>query len=414
MVRPENAATDVRRRPRRRIRRLGVITIAVVVLLGIVLGAQQWMTRAQGAPEAIEFSEAKLEAPMADARIIGLGEATHGNAEFQRLRLDLVRKVDDVGVILLEEDFGRVARINRYVNGGPGDATAMAQQFGFVLNHTAEMADLLRGLREINGQRSADDRIRLVGMDVQRVDASKDLALSWLAGHDPERAAALERRLAGWDDETDPNVATATDAVGDLIAALETHPVGGGGQLARDAAEALRQNLALAKASSRLEERATIMTDNVTRAVDRLPASGRALVFAHNGHLDKVGAAFGGTNLGSRLSERYEERYRVIGTEFVDSTFVSGDRRERWTVTMTNRTPLRGMFAGTREGYLAFPDVSPQNRDLLGRSVGMASAGESFRQWQAWVPFVNSVSMVPARSYDALILVERATAVTPL
>ncbi|MGD7707538.1 hypothetical protein [Microlunatus sp. Y2014] len=51
---------------------------------------------------------------------------------------------------------------------------------------------------------------------------------------------------------------------------------------------------------------------------------------------------------------------------------------------------------------------------LLERRVPMASAGESFRQWQAWIGPLRAVPMVPADSYDALVLVARATPVTPL
>lgn len=58
--------------------------------------------------------------------------------------------------------------------------------------------------------------------------------------------------------------------------------------------------------------------------------------------------------------------------------------------------------------------ASAENRDLLGRPVRMASAGEAFQQWQAWIPWFNSVQMVPSASYDALILAQQATPVTPL
>ena len=97
----------------------------------------------------------------------------------------------------------------------------------------------------------------------------------------------------------------------------------------------------------------------------------------------------------------------VIGTEFVSSRFRTGEGRQRWEVTMNNPTPLRGMFTGTTQGYLEFAMASAENRELLGRPVRMASAGEAFQQWQAWIPWFNSVEMVPSASYDALILVQR-------
>ena len=68
----------------------------------------------------------------------------------------------------------------------------------------------------------------------------------------------------------------------------------------------------------------------------------------------------------------------------------------------------------TEQGYLEFATASAENRELLGRPVRMASAGERFEQWQAWIPWFNSVEMVPTASYDALILVDRAAPTTPL
>lgn len=392
-----------------------IVLSVLLVLAGVGIGAQQWLTRPRGTPQAVEFSEAALGESITSARVIGLGEATHGNAEFQQLRLELVHKLDDAAVILLEEDFGRVAGIDAWVNGGAGgDAEEMARSFGFVLNHTQQMADFLQGLRDLNEDRPVEDRIHLVGTDVQRVAASKEIALSWLASHDPVTAQTLGEQLAGWDDNTDPDLAAITPVVDDLVRAIATSAEDGGRQLAHDATIALQQNLALEATSSRSTTRAEIMADNVIRSVDRLADDRQALVFSHNGHLDKSAAAYGGSDLGTALADHFGDDYRVIGTEFVHNTLTTGNRDDRWSVTWTHRTPLRGIFSGTAQGYLEFAGASPQNKDILQDRVRMGSAGESFQQWQAWIPFLNSVSMVPVDSYDALVLVEQATAVTPL
>ena len=55
-----------------------------------------------------------------NAKIIGLGEATHGNAEFQELKLEVLKVlVDQHGVdcFAMEMDYGEGVIINDYING---------------------------------------------------------------------------------------------------------------------------------------------------------------------------------------------------------------------------------------------------------------------------------------------------------
>ena len=104
----------------------------------------------------------------------------------------------------------------------------------------------------------------------------------------------------------------------------------------------------------------------------------------------------------------------MIGTEFHHSRVATGERERRWQVDVDNPTPLRGAYEGTTVGWVDLTGLTGEDAELFRRPVRMGSAGESFRQWQAWIPWLSSVQMVPADSYDALVLVDRATPVTYL
>ncbi len=408
-------------------RRRGRSLIIVVLALALVAVAGDavhwWQTRPQGNPQAVEFATAPLSPELTGATVLALGEATYGNAEFQRLRLSLVQKLPEFRALVLEEDYGSTARVNEFIQGGPGTAEEAVQRFGFVLNHTAEMAELLRWLRDHNADVSAEQRIQLVGIDAQRIHANKEIALSWLTRHDRDAAKRLRAQLTDWTDAT----RGATDAaerdrqarpvVQQLATAISSTPNKPGRLLATKAARTLTQYLNLNEAGMDYgKRRAELMADNLNRTVTEQHERGNdhSLLFAHNGHVDKASAAFGYRDLGGLVADRLGDGYRVIGTEFVSSRFRTGEGRQRWEVTMNNPTPLRGMFTGTTQGYLEFAMASAENRELLGRPVRMSSAGEAFQQWQAWIPWFNSVEMVPSASYDALILVQQATPVTPL
>ena len=73
-------------------------------------------------------------------KIVALGEATHGNKEFQQLKLDIFKiMVEDYGVraFSLEGDYGGCEAVNRYIHGGDGtvkDAvSAIWTIFAFIL-----------------------------------------------------------------------------------------------------------------------------------------------------------------------------------------------------------------------------------------------------------------------------------------
>ena len=80
------------------------------------------------------------------AKIIALGEATHGNAEFQQLKLEVFKQMvknNGVRAFALEGDYGGCEQVNRYIHGGEGTAQEAAAAIGFSIYRTEEMAELI-------------------------------------------------------------------------------------------------------------------------------------------------------------------------------------------------------------------------------------------------------------------------------
>ncbi|WP_259445271.1 hypothetical protein [Paenibacillus lautus] len=77
-------------------------------------------------------------------QIIGLGEATHNNGEFQSVRLDVFKVlVEKYGVrtFVLEEDFANSELMNRYLSGEDIELQEAWEKW-FPFYHTQEMAEL--------------------------------------------------------------------------------------------------------------------------------------------------------------------------------------------------------------------------------------------------------------------------------
>ncbi len=97
------------------------------------------------------------------AQIIALGEATHGNREFQQLRLDVFRVLSEkygVRAFALEGDFGGCEAIDRYIHGGDGTAAEALSATGFAIYRTDEMESLAEWMRSYNASAAEGEDIR--------------------------------------------------------------------------------------------------------------------------------------------------------------------------------------------------------------------------------------------------------------
>lgn len=108
-------------------------------------------------------------------QIIALGEATHGNVEFQQLKLDVFKQMVekyDVKAFLIEGDYGGCEQVNRYIHGGEGTAQEAAAAIGFAIYRTDEMAKLISYMKKYNESASEGEDLRFYGFDMQRTSYS--------------------------------------------------------------------------------------------------------------------------------------------------------------------------------------------------------------------------------------------------
>lgn len=107
-----------------------------------------------------------------NAKIIALGEAAHGNIEFQQLKLDVFRQMVEkynVKAFALESDYGGSEQVNRYIHGGAGTAEEAAEALGFAIYRTEEIAELISYMREYNESAPEGEDLRFYGFDMQRI-----------------------------------------------------------------------------------------------------------------------------------------------------------------------------------------------------------------------------------------------------
>ena len=67
-------------------------------------------------------------------KVVALGEATHGNAEFQNMKLDVLKLLvekNKVRAFALETDFGEGLMINYYIHNGVGNPKDIIKNLSF-------------------------------------------------------------------------------------------------------------------------------------------------------------------------------------------------------------------------------------------------------------------------------------------
>jgi erythromycin esterase-like protein len=167
-------------------------------------GADEAQRAIAGAAESLpEESEAAAFGPFfdrfADARIVLLGEATHGTAEFYRARAAITRRlIEQHGfrIVAVEADWPDAARIDRYVrHRSPEPSREQAfSRFPTWMWRNAEVLDFIDWLRAFNETRPAGDRAEFRGLDVYSLGSSISAVLDYLDKIDPEAARAARRR----------------------------------------------------------------------------------------------------------------------------------------------------------------------------------------------------------------------------
>lgn len=135
----------------------------------------------------------------ADARVVLLGECTHGTAEFYRARAAITRRLIEqhgFNVVAVEADWPDAASIDRYVRDrGQGRRREPAfQRFPTWMWRNVEVEAFTEELRDINLKRAAEERVGFYGLDLYSLGASIRAVLDYLDRIDPEAAAIARKR----------------------------------------------------------------------------------------------------------------------------------------------------------------------------------------------------------------------------
>jgi len=140
-----------------------------------------------------------------DARIVLLGEATHGTHEFYRARAEISKRlIQEKGfcAVAVEADWPDAYRVNRYVRGldhlsAPADALAGFERFPQWMWRNADILVFVDWLRAYNDALPArNGKAGFYGLDLYSLYASVEAVLAYLESVDIEAARQARHRYA--------------------------------------------------------------------------------------------------------------------------------------------------------------------------------------------------------------------------
>ncbi|WP_419252648.1 erythromycin esterase family protein [Caulobacter sp. ErkDOM-YI] len=281
----------------------------------------------------------------AEARVVLIGEASHGTSDFYRARAAITRRlIEQHGfeVVAVEADWPDAAAIDRHVRWKPHREMTPSPftRFPTWMWRNTDVEAFTRWLRDHNAAKPVAHRVGFYGLDLYNMRASMAAVLAYLDEVDPAAAAEARDRyacMAPW------NVAPATygrAAINQGYAICERQVVSILVDLLRKAAdyaaqdgEALfdaTQNARLVVDAERYYRamyygaheswnlRDRHMFETLDRVLKMRGPQAKAVVWAHNSHIGdarytEMGAARGELNIGQLCRERFGGDAALIG-----------------------------------------------------------------------------------------------------
>jgi erythromycin esterase-like protein len=289
-----------------------------------------------------------------DAKIVLLGEASHGTHEFYRIRAEITQALlEQKGftIVAVEADWPDAYRANRWVRGGSDDADATAALGDFTrfprwMWRNDFVVDFLTWLRQFNDDRPSGQRVGFYGLDLYSLHTSIDAVLKYLAKVDPDGARRARARYACFDHFGEDSQAYGYAAAVGLsrpcedevvdqllelrrraadyasrdgrVAADEFFFAEQNARLVRNAEEYYRSMFGGRVQSWNLRDTHMMETlDALLAWTERQTGSARAIVWAHNSHLGDARATQmgerGELNLGQLVRQTFGHEACLVG-----------------------------------------------------------------------------------------------------
>lgn len=267
-----------------------------------------------------------LKDMIGNARVVALGEATHGTHEFFQMKHRLLEfLVEEMGfnAFAMETDWPEANLINDYVHTGQGDAAVFLKGLRYWTWDTQEVLDMIRWMRAYNEDPKNNRKISFYGFDIAGAGPmARDNVARYMQKVDPQAAQQLADDYSCY-----PGNSAACQAK--LQAVYDWLSRNQAGYTAKSSAQEFSLALHSARVVIQYQDftasnsdgliRDRYMAEDVIWLSDQAGPDAKIVVWAHNGHVGISGAEH--PFMGDYLRRQYGTRMVVFGLLFYQGSF---------------------------------------------------------------------------------------------
>ena len=388
----------------------------------------------------------------ADARVVLLGEASHGTSEFYRARAAISRRLIErhgFNIVAVEADWPDAATTDRHVRHRPkreGETRAF-ERFPTWMWRNAEVDAFIGWLRRHNESREYEQMCGFYGLDLYNLSGSMRAVIDFLSEQDPELARLASRRYGCLEPWAENPAAYGRHSLVEGYARCEVGVI----EMLKDVLQRDVDCLAAecdewldAQANARLVKNAeayyrvmyhgsaeswnlrdTHMFETLCQLLEAKGPSSKAVVWAHNSHIGNaaftdMGQRRDEINIGQLTKERFGDQARLIGFGTHSGTVAAADDWDEPMKIKKVRPSLAESYerlshdAGVPSFLLDLRDGEADPRltgelmePRLERFIGVIYRPETER-WSHY-----SEAVLP-KQFDAWVWFDETSAVTPL
>jgi erythromycin esterase len=363
-----------------------------------------------------------------NARIVSMGEATHGTREFFQLKHRLFHfLVEQMGfnVFALEANLPEARFLNSYVLGGNEDARKALDGLYSWPWKTEEVLELVEWMRAYNADPAHPKKVKFYGFDMQIPNMAAANVILYLQQADPKfagKAVDLLSKVPITESERNAFAGSieapkVLEQILEIISHLDTLPQSqpGWNETRRDA-RILEQSARMMMAGERsILVRDEAMAENVQWILDQEGPEAKIMLWAHNGHV-RTTMEENRMWMGSHLRKRYGNSLISMGFVFHQGSFraMAPDQTPHtFIVPPAPLDSLDSVLAETKQTLFAIDLRKAIKPEIAGwfhapqkaREIG-AGYSEDMAFWMLEQP--------PAEAFDILLFVEKTTPTRPL
>lgn len=294
---------------------------------------ESWMRESAVPFKDTTNSLGSMDAALRPARVIAIGEATHGQHEVFEAKLQLTMQLirtNGIRLVAYEASASKMLDANDYVSGKADDVQRAMAGFGMLIWQIEENRALLEQLREWNRQASAQDQVRLVGIDAQDSQAAMS-RLILLVGEWHSETVAQMKELVSRVPKVIATMMTGDRQPWDEIAKeIESLRTVLRNDITVNADNAAQYELRVCEFLYSLSIFSTrggrdeAMAQLLLKQLEQTGIDSRCVVWAHNAHIQRSPLGYLGSPelaMGGHLAKRLGNRYYALGVAFGEGEF---------------------------------------------------------------------------------------------